>query len=207
MTGVQTCALPIYATAFFDRSHRTLARHLAPDYLVPEDVSRAFVEAHFAAPGADDAVDKALRLDTNVMLVEDPVKRVDNHTMAWGLEARVPFLDHEVVELAARVPARHKLGRDGKGVLKDAARKVIPAAVIDRPKGYFPVPALKYIDGPYLEMAREALTNRAARERGLFRKDYLDTLFAAPAEHITPLRGSELWQVALLEMWLQTQGV
>ncbi|SEA67075.1 N-acetylglutaminylglutamine amidotransferase [Rubrimonas cliftonensis] len=196
-----------YAAAFFDRSHTRLAGHLNPEHLADRDESLAFVQAHFDAPGADDPVDKALRIDTNVMLVDDPVKRVDNMTMAWGLEARVPFLDHELVELAARIPARHKLSYGGKGVLKEAARKVIPADVIDRPKGYFPVPALKYLDGPYLEMARDALNAPAARERGLFRRDYLDSLFAAPAEHITPLRGSELWQVALLEMWLQTQGV
>ena len=194
-----------YAAAFFDRTHAALAGHLAPEYLADRDESLAFVEDHFSAPGADDAVDKALRLDTNVMLVDDPVKRVDNMTMAWGLEARVPFLDHELVELAARIPAEHKLAHGGKGVLKEAARKVIPAAVIDRPKGYFPVPALKYIDGIYLDMARDALTNEKARARGLFQQSYLDQLFAAPAEHITKLRGSELWQVALLEMWLQTQ--
>ena len=102
--------------------------------------------------GADDPVDKALRLDTNVMLVDDPVKRVDNHSMAWGLEARVPFLDHELVELAGRIPAEHKLAHGGKGVLKEAARLVVPSEVIDRPKGYFPVPALKYIEGDYLDM-------------------------------------------------------
>ncbi len=196
-----------YAAAFFDRSHARLGEHLSPEHLADRDESLAFVQAHFDAPGADDPVDKALRIDTNVMLVDDPVKRVDNMTMAWGLEARVPFLDHELVELAGRIPARHKLAHGGKGVLKEAARKVIPAEVIDRPKGYFPVPALKYLDGPYLEMARDALNAPAARERGLFRREYLDSLFAAPADHITPLRGSELWQVALLEMWLQTQGV
>ena len=81
--------------------------------------------------------------------------------------------------------------------------KVIPSAVIDRPKGYFPVPALKYIEGPYLEMVKDALTSQEARERGIFQQSYLDTLFEAPSDHITPLRGSELWQVALLEMWLQ----
>jgi len=196
-----------YAAAFFDRSHARLAEHLSPDYLAERDESLAFVEAHFARPGADDPVDKALRLDTNVMLVDDPVKRVDNMTMAWGLEARVPFLDHELVELAGRIPAEHKLADGGKGVLKAAARKIVPAEVIDRPKGYFPVPALKYIQGPYLEMVRDALTSPAARARGLFRQDYLDRLLAAPADHITKLRGSELWQVALLEMWLQEQGV
>jgi asparagine synthase (glutamine-hydrolysing) len=196
-----------YAAAFFDRSHARLAEHLSPEHMADRDESLAFVREHFAQGGADDPVDKALRLDTNVMLVDDPVKRVDNMTMAWGLEARVPFLDHELVELAGRVPARLKLAHGGKGVLKQAARRVIPHDVIDRPKGYFPVPALKYIEGPYLEMVRDALTSRAARERGLFRQDYLDRLFAAPAEHITPLRGSELWQVGLLELWLQAQGV
>jgi asparagine synthase (glutamine-hydrolysing) len=196
-----------YAEAFFDRTHRRLAEELSADYLTEKDESLAFVTEHFGRPGADDPVDKALRLDTNVMLVDDPVKRVDNMTMAWGLEARVPFLDHEVVELAGRIPSAHKLSDDGKGVLKRAARRVIPPEVIDRPKGYFPVPALKYIEGPYLEMVREALTNRAARGRGLFRQEYLEKLFADPKEHITRLRGSELWQVALLELWLQAQGI
>ena len=196
-----------YMNAFFDRTHERLSTHLNPEYLAERDESRAFVEAHFARPGADDPVDKALRLDTNVMLVDDPVKRVDNMTMAWGLEARVPFLDHELVELAGRIPAAHKLSQGGKGVLKEAARLVVPAEVIDRPKGYFPVPALKYIQGPYLDMVRDTLTNQAARDRGIFQPAYLDRLFAAPTDHITKLRGSELWQVAIVEMWLQSQGV
>ncbi|MEM9724752.1 MAG: N-acetylglutaminylglutamine amidotransferase [Pseudomonadota bacterium] len=196
-----------YAAAFFDRSHAQLSAHLAPEYLADRDESLAFVQAHFAQPGADDPVDKALRIDTNVMLVDDPVKRVDNMTMAWGLEARVPFLDHELVELAGRIPAKHKLAQGGKGVLKEAARLVTPPEVIDRPKGYFPVPALKYIEGANLDMVRGALLSDAARRRGLFQEAYLDNLFAAPKEHITPLRGSELWQVALLEMWLQAQGI
>ncbi len=194
-----------YAAAFFDRTHAQLSGHLSAAYLADRDESIDFVEAHFARPGCSAAVDKALRLDTNVMLVDDPVKRVDNMTMAWGLEARVPFLDHELVELAGRIPAEHKLAHGGKGVLKEAARKVVPADVIDRPKGYFPVPALKYLQGPYLEMVRDALTNERARSRGLFRQDYLDRLFASPETHITKLRGSELWQIALLELWLQTQ--
>jgi asparagine synthase (glutamine-hydrolysing) len=194
-----------YAAAFFDRTHAQLLKHLSPDYLADRDESLAFVEAHFNRPGATAAVDKALRLDTNVMLVDDPVKRVDNMTMAWGLEARVPFLDHELVELAGRIPAEHKLAHGGKGVLKEAARLVIPPEVIDRPKGYFPVPALKYLQGPYLEMVRDALSNAKARSRGLFRGDYIDRLFESPETHITKLRGSELWQVALLELWLQAQ--
>jgi len=200
-------AVGAYAEAFFDRTHARLAEHLAPEHLADRDESIAFIEEHFARAGASDPVDKALRLDTNVMLVDDPVKRVDNMTMAWGLEARVPFLDHEVVETAGRMPSALKLEQGGKGILKKAARQVIPNDVIDRPKGYFPVPALKYIEGPYLDMVRDALTSEAAQKRGLFRAEYLDTLFAAPKEHITTLRGSELWQVALLELWLQAQEI
>jgi asparagine synthase (glutamine-hydrolysing) len=194
-----------YSRAFMDRDHARYAQHVSAEY-VGEDHARRLVEEQMALPGADDPVDRALRLDTTVMLVDDPVKRVDNMTMAAGLEARVPFLDHELVELAARIPPGQKLRDDGKGVLKDVARQVVPSEVIDRPKGYFPVPALKYLEGPYLEMARDALGARAARERGIFRKEYLETLFDDPKGHITPLRGSELWQAALLEMWLQSHG-
>lgn len=196
-----------YAKVFFDRDHATLATQLSPDWISERDASLEFVSEHLMAAGAATPVDRALRLDSHVMLVDDPVKRVDNMTMAWGLEARVPFLDHELVELAAVIPPEFKLAGDGKGVLKDAARLVVPSEVIDRNKGYFPVPQLKYIQGEFLDMVRDTLTNRKAKERGLFRGEWLECLFAEPAAHITPLRGSELWQVALLEMWLQTHDI
>ncbi|MBJ6134438.1 N-acetylglutaminylglutamine amidotransferase [Ochrobactrum sp. Q0168] len=194
-----------YAEGFRDRTHAVLATQLSADWMPEQDYSQALLEEKLLEDGADMPVDRALRLDTNVMLVDDPVKRVDNMTMAWGLEARVPFLDHELVELAARIPPEEKLRDGGKGILKDVARKVIPSEVIDRKKGYFPVPQLKYIAGPYLDMLRDALSSQKARERGLFQRDYLERLFANPSDHITPLRGSELWQAGLLEMWLQTQ--
>jgi asparagine synthase (glutamine-hydrolysing) len=196
-----------YAEAFFDRDADTLSRQLGPDWRNGGSLPLDFVRDHFARTGASDPVDKALRIDSTVMLVDDPVKRVDNMTMAWGLEARVPFLDHELAELAARIPSELKLAHGGKGILKDVARKMIPAEVIDRPKGYFPVPALKYISGRYLDLVRDALTSQKARERGLFDRGYLQNLFDDPTAHITPLRGSELWQVGLLELWLQQQGV
>jgi asparagine synthase (glutamine-hydrolysing) len=199
-------ALASYDAAFCDRSHEEFLRVVDPR-MATDDHSRTFIRAHFAQAGAPEAIDQALRLDTTVMLVDDPVKRVDNMTMAWGLEARVPFLDHELVELAARIPGRHKIANGGKHVLKEAARQVIPAAVIDRPKGYFPVPALKYLQGDFLDYARSLLDAPVARDRGLFRRDYIETLYADPEAHITPLRGSKLWQLAALEGWLQAHGV
>ncbi|MCB1420542.1 MAG: N-acetylglutaminylglutamine amidotransferase, partial [Notoacmeibacter sp.] len=76
-----------------------------------------------------------------------------------------------------------------------------------RKKGYFPVPQLKYIEGEFLTMVRDALSSQKARQRGLFRQEWLDHLMADPSAHITPLRGSELWQAALLEMWLQAHDI
>jgi len=191
-----------YAKVFFDRDQNEYGEAVQDQWL-QSNYAREFVAQHFAMPGATTGIDKALRIDSQIMLVDDPVKRVDNMTMAWGLEARVPFLDHELVELAARVPAEYKVKDGGKYVLKEAARKVIPSQVIDRPKGYFPVPALKYLRGEYLEFVRDILEQPAAKQRGLFQPTYINKLFADPESHITPLRGSKLWQIALLEFWLQ----
>lgn len=195
-------ALNRYRAAFFDRSHDAIGRLLQPQWRLDADVSGDFALAHFTRPGAATATDRALRLDTTVMLVDDPVKRVDNMTMAWGLEGRVPFLDHELVELAATCPPELKTAQGGKGVLKEAARSVIPAEVIDRPKGYFPVPALKHLAGPYLDLVHDALHSQAARNRGLFESAAVQQMFGDPNANLTPLRGNALWQIGLLEMWL-----
>lgn len=195
-----------YSRVFFDRSHDEFSAIINPAY-VSEDYSRIFVEQHFSSPGAQRGIDKALRMDTSIMLVDDPVKRVDNMTMAWGLEARVPFLDHELVELAGQMPAELKVRDDGKWILKKAARKVIPPEVIDRPKGYFPVPELKYIEGQVLDYVKDALESQKARERAIFNRDYIDTLYKNPKSHITQLGSSKLWQIALLELWLQANGI
>jgi asparagine synthase (glutamine-hydrolysing) len=196
-----------YADAFFDRDAADMDRLVSDRYAVDGDPSLAFVRHHMGAPGADTAVDAALRLDSEVMLVDDPVKRVDNMTMAWGLEARVPFLDHDLVELAAACPPELKLADGGKGVLKAIGRRIVPAEVIDRPKGYFPVPAITHLEGKVLDLVRDALSSDAARDRGVFRDEYVRCLLAAPNAELTRLRGNKLWQLGLLELWLQNHGL
>ena len=191
-----------YAAAFFDRSRAIFEAIVTPEHLPADDVSRRFVIDSFAAPGADTALDAALRIDSTVMLVDDPVKRVDNMTMAWGLEGRVPFLDHELVELAAACPPELKLAHGGKGVLKNAARALLPAEIIDRPKGYFPVPGIRHLEGALLETVRAALTSEAARARGLFRPDFVTKQLETPNER-SNLGVNIVWQLGLLELWLQ----
>ncbi|AVO51405.1 N-acetylglutaminylglutamine amidotransferase [Ectopseudomonas mendocina] len=198
-------AFAAYRAAFFDREHDEYAACVQPAWLTG-DMAGEFVREHFAMPGAEAAVDKALRLDSTVMLVDDPVKRVDNMTMAWGLEARTPFLDYRVAELSARIPAQFKLPDGGKHVLKEAARKVIPSEVIDRPKGYFPVPGLKHLEGATLGWVRDLLLD-PSQDRGLFNPTMLDQLLTNPQSQLTPLRGSKLWQLAALNLWLSEQGL
>jgi asparagine synthase (glutamine-hydrolysing) len=195
-----------YAEVYFDRGHNEMREALNPA-LMNGDYSRDFVDAFFRSCRSPTPIDKTLQLDAEIMMIDDPVKRVDNMAMAWGLETRVPFLDHELVELAARIPAELKVRDGGKYILKEAARGVVPDEVIDRPKGYFPVPALKYIRGVFYDFVRGVLDAPAARQRGLFNRDYIDRLLADPERELTPKGHSKLWQVALLECWLQTQGI
>ncbi|WP_210481201.1 N-acetylglutaminylglutamine amidotransferase [Naasia sp. SYSU D00948] len=200
-------ALPVFADAFADRSPGDLARALMPSRLLESDVTGELLADAIDRPGAASALDAVLRADTHLLMIDDPVKRVDSMTTAWGLEARVPFLDQDLVELAAACPPELKADQGGKGILKDVARAVLPAPLIDRPKGYFPVPLLAQLEGPVLELARDAVTAPEARARGLFRPEYIDELVEHPRDVLPGSKGSELWQVAVLELWLQLHGI
>lgn len=195
-------SLERFSRHYFDRDHAEYLEMMSDDYAVP-DVTSAWVSAQLQQPGADEFLDQVLRLDVTRLMVDDPVKRVDNMTMAWGLEARVPFLDHELVELAAKMPPALKLKEGGKFPLKAVARGIIPDAVIDRPKGYFPVPALKYLRGDFLARISGILNSDACIKRGLYRRSYVEKLLADPEAHLTRIDGSKLWHLALLEWWLQ----
>ena len=194
--------LPRFTSRYVDRDHAEYLDTVAPDYHV-EDYTSSLIEEQLQTVQADSFIDAVLRFDVTTLIVDDPVKRVDNMTMAWGLEARVPFLDHHLVELAAACPPELKLKHQGKGVLKEIARGRIPDAVIDRPKGYFPMPALKYVRGDFYQFMADTLNSQRSRERGLFSRAYIERLLNEPEQHFTRLNGSKLWHSALLEFWLQ----
>jgi asparagine synthase (glutamine-hydrolysing) len=187
---------------YFDRDHDEFLEMVGSGYRGPDYVHAALA-ARLAQPGADTFIDKVLRLDVTTLIVDDPVKRVDNMTMAWGLEARVPFLDQKLVELAAQMPPEFKLKGEGKHPLRLIARGLVPDAVIDRPKGYFPVPALKFVRGRFLDFMRDILDSAQCRQRGLYQREYVEQLLADPEGRLTRIMGSKLWHLTLLELWLQ----
>jgi asparagine synthase (glutamine-hydrolysing) len=162
-----------------------------------------WLNKEFAKPNVDEFMDKVFRCDITRLLVDDPVKRVDNMTMAWGLEARVPFMDYQLVEHALSIPPSLKMQEEGKYPLKKIARNLLPASVIDRKKGYFPMPALKYVRGEFLEFMADILTSSQCINRGVFNQEYVQKVINNPEKYMTALNGSRLWHLALLEYWLQ----
>ncbi len=191
-----------FSSNYFDRDHEEYMEMINPAYHVP-DVTSVLVEHELKKEKADTFLDQVLRFDVTTLVVDDPVKRVDNMTMAWGLEARVPFLDHELVELAAKMPPELKLKEGGKFPLKALARGLLPDSIIDRPKGYFPVPALKYVRGEFLQFMQDILRSPTCIKRGLYQRAYVEKLLADPESFLTRIQGSKLWHLALLEYWLQ----
>ena len=168
-----------------------------------ENHTHKWLIKEFLKPGADSFIDKVFRTDMTRLIVDDPVKRVDNMTMAWGLEARVPFMDTELVEWALKIPPALKMREEGKYPLKKIARELLPSSVIDRKKGYFPMPALKYIQGDFLEFMSDILLSSSCRNRGIFDQKYINKVINSPRDYMTSLNGSRLWHLALLEFWMQ----
>ncbi|WP_178862954.1 N-acetylglutaminylglutamine amidotransferase [Thiomicrorhabdus cannonii] len=197
-------ALAAFRPYYFDRSHQEWLDVINPQYHVG-DVTSDYIGDRLTEPGADTFLDQVLRLDVTTLIVDDPVKRVDNMTMAWGLEARVPFLDHKLVELVMSAPPELKLKENGKYLLKRISRGLIPDAVIDRPKVAFPMPALKYVRGEFYDFMKKVLTSPQAQARGIFNEAALQRLLDNPEapEAFTAIQGSKLWHAALLEYWLQ----
>jgi asparagine synthase (glutamine-hydrolysing) len=187
---------------YVDRPHEEFLQTVMSNYHGPNHTNK-WLTKEFSKSGAKTFMDKVLRTDITRLIVDDPVKRVDNMTMAWGLEARVPFMDTDLVEWALKMPASLKMKGEGKFPLKKIARDLLPASVINRKKGYFPMPALKYVQGEYLEFMSDILTSNACTNRGIFNQKYVNDVINSPRSYMTALNGSRLWHLALLEFWMQ----
>ena len=202
MHAEETFSVESFAKHYFDRSHTEMCQTLSKEF-INEDYTSKKVMQLLNDVNTKEFASAVLHMDITTLIVDDPVKRVDNMTMAYGLEARVPFLDHELVELVMKMPVKYKFANNGKYMLKKIAHELLPDKVINRKKGYFPVPALKYVRGEFLEFMQAILNSDSCRQRGLFQRTYVDKLLSDPENYMTPLRGSKLWHFALLELWLQ----
>jgi asparagine synthase (glutamine-hydrolysing) len=160
-----------------------------------------FLTAAMARADGRDAVTAASLADVVTYLPCDLLTKVDTASMAHGLECRQPFLDHRVVELAARMPARLKLrGGRGKRILRQAFGDLLPAAIRRRRKMGFGVPLDSWFRGELRDFARQILLDPLALGRGYFRSEAVHSLWdehqAGRANH-----SHRLWALLILELW------
>ncbi|HKQ96653.1 MAG TPA: asparagine synthase C-terminal domain-containing protein, partial [Candidatus Polarisedimenticolia bacterium] len=140
-------------------------------------------------------------LDLKTFLADDILFKTDRASMATSLEARVPYLDHELVEFAFRVPPSMKLrGFTGKWILRRAFKDRIPAAILRRRKSGFSVPIAAWLRGDLRAMARDLLHPRRLGPQGLFRPERVAHLLAeheaGAADH-----GRTLWALLMYQLW------
>jgi asparagine synthase (glutamine-hydrolysing) len=155
----------------------------------------------FSQSDAEDWLDILLDADVNLYLADDLLVKIDRATMAHSLEARSPFLDHVVMELAASLPVSFKQAwGQKKRVLKASLRGRIPDALLDRRKMGFSVPIAKWFRTDLREMAHDVLLSPRASERGYFNGTEIARLLhdhsANKVDH-----GRSLWDLLMLELW------
>lgn len=153
--------------------------------------------SHFSAAANTSPLNRMLYADAKVWLPDDLLMKADRMTMANGVELRVPFLDHKLVEFAAALPASSKRA---KSILRRAVRGTVPDAIIDRPKQGFPVPLAPWLRGRLRGFTRDHLLARDAACQS-----YLDRAEVARivAEHENGRadRSQEIWSLLVLEFW------
>jgi len=160
-----------------------------------------FLAQAFARTPHRDSVTSASLADLVTYLPCDLMTKVDIASMANSLECRTPFLDHRVVELAAKMPIGCKMhGGRGKRILREAFPELLPDSIFRRPKRGFGVPLAAWFRGELKEYSREVLLDRPASQRGYFRPGSVQRLWQ---EHQTGRfdHGYRLWSLLFFELW------
>jgi asparagine synthase (glutamine-hydrolysing) len=177
--------------------------------LLNEDAERA-VLTHYrslfgssSANGADDIVAQLLDVNLRTYLVDDLLVKADRASMAASLEARSPFLDHQLVNFVAGIPASLKLKRGtSKYILKKALRCVLPDKIIDRKKHGFGVPVGAWFRGELESYLRSVLLSERSLSRGIMRGDVLREMIDVHVSAKADL-GYALWTLLTFELWMQ----
>jgi len=153
----------------------------------------------------DGSLDPLLYLDSKTYLPGDILTKVDRMTMAVGLEARVPLLDHKLIEfVCTRIPSNLKLkGLETKHILKRAVQNFVPPEILNRPKQGFGVPIDQWLNDKLRNRLRDTLTEPRTMQRGYVEPQYVNVLLD---EHARGRRdhATELWTLFVLELWHRT---
>jgi asparagine synthase (glutamine-hydrolysing) len=188
---------------YFDRSFNNYKNIINEKYVdgnyVHADISKTMNQMNPTLS----TLDKVFRLELSMFIIDDPVKRVDNMTMSHALEARVPFLDIDLIMFMLSVKGSDKIKNTSKYYLKKLSEGFLKKEIIYRDKFYFPVPPLKIIEGKFYDYCRRVLYSDVALNRGIYNRKHIDELLNEPNTKYTNLNGNELWHFTLLERWFQ----
>ena len=150
---------------------------------------------------ANDHLNRLMYVDLKTWLVDAYLEKIDKATMACSLEARLPILDHRLVELAFQIPSGLKIrGRRMKHIFKRAVRDLIPAAILSKPKHGFAVPTDPWFRGKLKSFAFEVLLDERTRRRGYFNSSFVELLWR---EHVEGRNvwNAQLWLLLNFELW------
>ena len=168
----------------------------------PSATDAAFQET-WESRSSTSSLDHMRAMDMATYLPDDLLVKVDIASMAHSLEVRSPFLDQEVLALAARVPGDLLIkGRTTKWILRQLAYRLVPRELVDRPKAGFGIPQAAWLRGPLREISRDLLLDGTARQRGWFRPEVAERLLH---EHeVGTNRDLYLWPMLMIELWART---
>jgi asparagine synthase (glutamine-hydrolysing) len=154
----------------------------------------------FDAVSKASSLDQMLYVDSKVWLPDDLLLKADKMTMANALELRVPFLDHKLVEFAARLPRNAKLrGGTGKVLLRNIMKDVLPKSIVHRSKKGFPVPTMSWLRGPLKDFTRETLLAQGSACHNYFDPQVLREI--VDRHEAGADRQQEIWTLLVFEQW------
>ncbi|MCB2155846.1 asparagine synthase (glutamine-hydrolyzing) [bacterium] len=195
-----------YYTQYLTIMRRYQKRQLLqPDVMarIAEKNSGRFMEHYYNEPGIPSDVERRMNCDAHTYLPGALLPKVDHTTMAFGLEARSPFLDHHLMDHAASIPASIKFGNvELKRHLKRVLRGIIPDEVMDRPKKGFSVPLGVWLKGETEKIVHEMLLADDARSRAYFQPEAIERLLRFHLQG-KQRNAHRLWILIVFEMWMR----
>jgi asparagine synthase (glutamine-hydrolysing) len=191
-------------SVFTGKEKNELLTGRARKSIMPDEEVEDFIRDHFSR--AADGLSQLLYLDFCTWLPDDLLLKNDKMTMAHAVEARVPYLDHKVVELCARIPSRFKLRwNQQKALLRGVMRGRLPERIRRRRKQGFTVPLQEWTKGGFDRWLRQILSEEFIRRQGLFSFQYINNLRSKPLNH--PYYRRQIWTIAAFGLWQKQFGV
>ncbi len=196
---------PAYANSLTLCRQPLRRRLMAPDVAAglnghaPEQI----IWESYATASPDDALAGMIAADVATVLPDDFLVKVDRASMAHGLEVRPPLVDHELMELAARIPSHYKIHHgQTKWILKQAARDSLPESILQRSKQGFEIPVDDWLRGPLRPMFESAVLDRGARVAELIDQGVARRIYHLHLKE-TGRHGATLWSLLVLARWAE----